>query len=639
MSKKKNEEFEGMGALGKAAEGGDEASPESDSVAESSEESHEETSDSSESQEQTEESEEEKPHKKKHHDDEHGLREELEREREKSRSLAEIIEKVSNMHEEDDEKQTVDVESKMKDAENRMKNQMQDQMKDVHSAITAMGTKMEELAKAEKPEKMGSKVKDMIDNVQAETSKKMADLQDEIKKLVERMDQPRKEEEVSKGLSVFGGRVDIKNDLLEMRSGVKDVEKSVRELKDEMDTRITRIKEQIKILERFPTFEEKLEGLIERMGPGNIEKLKKFIFSADEITGEIIPNEIEKKLGKELTPVFEDIKSVKDGIEKAAENIKRLFDEVNYFKTEIKTLYKFGDYISDLQTKKDRLDDKLKEKEANLISLVNKLEAVLQKKADTINDRIDKFDKAFTAKLEAKTKDYFDDMTEEKILEIEDRTEKHLAVSRAKVNDMFSKFVQFQNVVNPTLTLMKEGIEKANDRVEKIKVNQAEFQKELQERAKDMFTAISGPRLKDMGTDIAKFTKGTNDRFEDFEAEFVQFQNVINPTLTLLKNEMAKMDAKLEKLKTRHEDLKGNVSELAEMRKSLNSLAEWTKAIELRQKDMDKRLLAAGSKLDETLNEFNTIVKQTFADRKKFEEENRHQRDKINILLKELKSE
>jgi len=574
------------------------------------------------------------------------LKDELEKEREKSKSLAEIIEKVSasggedkeNENREELETRSVDVDSRVRAAESKMNEQMQSQMKNVQTALTAMSAKIEEVAKADKPEKASSKLRDMVDQVQADTSKKITDLQEEIRKMVERMEQPKKEEEVSKGLAVFGGRVDIKNDMLEIKSSLKDQEKSIRELKDEMDTRITRIKEQIKILERFPTFEEKLEGLIERMSPGNVEKLKKFIFSADEITGEIIPNEIEKKMGKEMTPVFNDIKGVRSDVEKLSENIKTLFNEVNYFKGEIKTLYKMGDYISDLQAEKDKIYDRIKEKEANLIGMANRLEALLKKRTDLLNDQILKFDKAFTGKIEAKTKEFFDDMTESKFLELEDRTEKNLAVARAKVNDMVSKFVQFQNVVNPTLSMIKEELEKMGTRTEKIKVNQAEFQNELEEKAKGLFTDIAGPDLKNIRVDVAKFTKDVSGRLDDSEAEFIQFQNVVNPTLNLLKNDISKLDTRFEKLKEGQTQMKESLKEIAEVEKSIASVWEWVKANELINKESEKRFLMMESRLNGVSNEFSSIVKQTLADKKKFEEESHRQKDKINILLKELKS-
>ncbi len=564
------------------------------------------------------------------------LREELEREREKSKSLAEIIEKVSDAA--DEKEDSPDIDSKIKVMESKVNDQIQPQMKDIRNAIAAMGSKVEELSKAEKPEKASSKLRDMMDQVQADTSKKIDDMQEEIRKMIERMEQPKKEEEVSKGLAIFGGRVDLKNEILEIKSSLKDQEKGIRELKEEMDTRITRIREQIKVLEKMPVIEEKLEGLIERMSPANIEKLKKFIFSADEITGEIIPNEIEKKMGKELTPVFNDIRGVRSDVEKLSENIKAIFNEINYFRGEIKTLYKLGDYISDLQTEKEKIYDRIKEKEANLMALTSRLEVLIKKRTDLLNDQILKFDKTFTGKIEAKTKEFFDDMTEEKFLELEDRTEKNLAVARAKVNDMVSKFVQFQNVVNPTLSLIKEELEKTGTRVEKVKVNQAEFQNELEDKAKDLFTDIAGPEIKSIRTDVAKFTKDVSGRLEDFEAEFVQFQNVVNPTLNLLKNDISKLDTRLDKLKERENEMKEALKEFGDIEKALDGTREWAKANDLRQKDFEKRFLVLESRLNGALKEFDTIVKQTITDKRKFEEEAHKQRDKINILLKELKS-
>ena len=576
-------------------------------------------------------------------EDVEALKEELESEKEKSKSLAAIIEKVSAASDDVEEPReeanhSAEIDSRIRSIEGKVSEQVQSQMKDVRSAITAMASKIEEISKAEKPEKAGSKVKDMVDKLEADTSKKISDMEEEIKKMIERMEQPRKEEEVSKGLAVFGGRVDLKNDILEIKSSMKDLEKGIREVREEMDTRITRIREQIKILERFPTFEEKLEGLIERMSPANIEKLKKFIFSADEITGEVIPNEVEKKLTKDLTPVFNDMRGVRDDIEKLSENIKTLFNEVNYFKGELKTLYKMGDYISELQSEKEKTHSKINEKEANLLSMLNKLEAVIKKKSDLMNERLEKFDKAFTGKVETKVKDFFDDMTESKFLELEDRTEKNLSVSRAKVNDMFSKFVQFQNVVNPTLSLIKEEIEKTNTRLEKLKVKHDEFEKDIEENAKDMFNDIVGPQIKAISNETAKFTKDVSGRLEDFEAEFVQFQNVVNPTLTLLKNDISKLDARIEKLKTRQDSFKEDVKEVAEAKKGIEDMRQWVKYFEAKEKENEKQMLVLGSKLDETVAEFNAIVKETIAEKKKFEEENRKQRDKINILLKELKS-
>jgi chromosome segregation ATPase len=570
-------------------------------------------------------------------EDTSSLKEELEREREKSKSLAEIIEKVSSATD-DDRDASPDIDSKIKVMESKVNDQIQPQMKDIRNAIAAMGSKVEELSKAEKPEKASSKLRDMMDQVQADTSKKIDDMQEEIRKMIERMEQPKKEEEVSKGLAIFGGRVDLKNEILEIKSSLKDQEKGIRELKEEMDTRITRVREQIKVLEKMPAIEEKLEGLIERMSPANIEKLKKFIFSADEITGEIIPNEIEKKMGKELTPVFNDIRGVRSDVEKLSENIKAIFNEINYFRGEIKTLYKLGDYISDLQTEKEKIYDRIKEKEANLMALTSRLEVLIKKRTDLLNDQILKFDKTFTGKIEAKTKEFFDDMTEEKFLELEDRTEKNLAVARAKVNDMVSKFVQFQNVVNPTLSLIKEELEKMGTRVEKVKVNQAEFQNELEDKAKDLFTDIAGPEIKSIRTDVAKFTKDVSGRLEDFEAEFVQFQNVVNPTLNLLKNDISKLDTRLEKLKERENEMKEALKEFADIEKALDGTREWAKANDLRQKDFEKRFLVLESRLNGALKEFDTIVKQTITDKRKFEEEAHKQRDKINILLKELKS-
>lgn len=571
------------------------------------------------------------------------LKKELEREKEKTKNLAKIIEKVSSKAGEPKEKivekpVTVDVEPKLKELESKMNENVQSQLKEVKDAVTAIGTKVEEAAKSGKPERTGSKVKDMIDKVQADTTKKITEIEESIKKMIEKTEAPKKEgEEVSKGLSVFGGRAALKNEILGLKSSLKDLKASINELRDETDTRITRLKEQIKALEKVPAIEEKLEGLMESMSPGNIEKLKKFVFSADEITGELIPNEIEKKVTKELTPVFNDMKDVRDDIEKLSENIKSIFNDVNFFKGEIKNLYKFGDYISELQKESGKIRDSVNEKETNLLGMVSKLEELIKKKTDLVYEKMGEFEKTFMDKLEGRVKECFDDLTEEKFLELEDKTEKNLAVSRAKVNDMLSKFVQFQNVVNPTISLLKEEIEKLNTKLDKLKESQADLEEETEENVKEMFADTAEPRIEEIKEGMAKFSEKTDGRLEDFESEFVQFQNVINPTLNLLKNELSKLDNKIEKLSTGHGDLEENVKNLENLSKSVDSVKEGVTKLRNRQKDFEKSILILGNKLGEIREEFNNVVKQSLIDRKKLEEDSKKQRERINILLKELK--
>ncbi len=507
-------------------------------------------------------------------------------------------------------------------------------MKGIKDAVAAMGAKMEEAAKSGKSERTSTKVKDMIDNVQADTTKKITEIEETMRKMVEKAEEPRKEEgDVSKGLAALGGGVGLKKEILEMRSSLKDLEKSINELRDETDTRITRIKEQTRVLEKIPVIEEKLEGLIEKMSPGNIEKLKKFVFSADEITSELIPNEIEKRMTKDLTPVFNDMKNVRDDIEKLSEGIKTIFNDINFFKGEIKTLYKLGDYITELQKEKEKIHKKMNEKEGNLIGMINKLEGLIKKKTDLMSEKVGEFEKT----IEGKVKERFNDLTESKFTELEDRTEKNLAISRVKVNDMVSKFVQFQNVVNPTLSLVKEEFEKLNTKLEKLKSDQADLEDEMEETVNGMFTDLAEPRMKEIREETTKLSSKVNERLEDFESEFVQFQNVINPTLNLLKNDISKIDNKIENLKTRHDDLKGNVKEFESFREAIVSLNEGVRSLENNQKDLENKILILGSKLGETREEFNNIVKQSLIDRKKLDEESKKQRERINILLKELK--
>ncbi|MCK5022907.1 MAG: hypothetical protein KAS04_01905, partial [Candidatus Aenigmarchaeota archaeon] len=417
-----------------------------------------------------------------------------------------------------------------------------------------------------------------------------------------------------------------------------DMQSSLNEIKDETDVRIDRIKEQIRVVEKIPTINDKVDGLIEKMSPGNIEKLKKFIFTADEITGDIIPNEVEKRLTKQMTPFFNDLKDIRDDIEKVTENIKSIFNEINYFKGEVKTLYKFGEYITELQTEKDKMYDKMNEKEMNLLKMVAKLEDLIKKRTDTYYEKINNFEKKFANKLEDNVKDCFDDLTYSKFKELEDKTENHLAVSRAKINDMLSKFVQFQNVVNPTMAMVKEQIETLNMKSEKIKDRQSDLEEETVDTVKDTFNEIAVPEIKKAIDGTERLKENVNGKLDDFEAEFVQYQNVINPTLGLLKNDLSKMDNKFEKMKVKQENNKESINDLKSLRKSMEAMMAGMKSFELKQGEIEKNIMLIGTKMGELQEEFDNTLKQSMIDKKKLDDQSKKQKDRVNILLKELKS-
>ena len=68
----------------------------------------------------------------------------------------------------------------------------------------------------------------------------------------------------------------------------------------------------------------------------------------------------------------------------------------------------------------------------------------------------------------------------------------------------------------------------------------------------------------------------------------MQYQNVVNPTLSLLKNDFSKLDTKLEKFKVKHEDTKTKVSDLQSLRKSIETIMAAMKAFEVKQGEIEK---------------------------------------------------
>jgi DNA repair exonuclease SbcCD ATPase subunit len=496
---------------------------------------------------------------------------------EKSRGLAEIIEKVSSRAEEAETPVTPPepVEPKLKDLEKKMTDQFQAQLKELKDSMTDIGTKME---KSGKPE--DGKVKKIVDKIQSETSSKISALEDTIKKLSDRLtptEAPGKGgEDVSKGLAAMGGNVELQSDLEGVKRSVKDLERVFAEMRDENETRFSRFKEQLKRLEKLPSLEDKVQTLVEKLGPENIEKLKKLVFSTEELSSQVIPQEIKKTVSKEFSPVFTDVKDLKEGVTKLNERIKRVYNEMSYFKGELKTLYKFGDYISGLQSDRDKTREDLKEREGKLMEKISGLETNLKEKSEEISENLKGFKKDYSEFIQELVKKLFADMAESKLSEVKEKTSKELVSFRDEMDVVSSRFYQFENSVIPVMDTIKEKLNGFEKVLERVKSSQEKLDLNVEKSIEKKFTDISEPRLSEMEEEVSKKIDGVEGRMEDIGSELSQFRDVIKPTLEMFSGDIEKFDKRLEKFSEFQSNLNDKVKEIKlenkELFKTLGSL-------------------------------------------------------------------
>ena len=499
----------------------------------------------------------------------------------KSRSLAKIIEKFSSESQSSEPPEPV--EPKLKDMEKKLTDQFQAQLKELKESVESVGTKM---VKTEKPE--DGRVKKLVDKIQGETTSKIAALEDTIKRLSERLtptETPGKGgEDVSKGLSAIGGNVELQSDLEEVKRSLKDLERTFSEMRDENETRFTRIKEQMKHMEKLPSLEERVQALIEKLGPENIEKLKKLVFSTEELSNQVIPQEISKKLSKELSPVLSDVKSFKDEAGKLNERIKRVYTEVSYFKGELKTLYKFGDYISGLQSDRDKTRQDVKEREGRLLEKMASLETKLKEKSQEISENIKNFKKDYSDFVEEFVRKLFMEIAESKLSEVKDKTSKELVAFRDEMNVISSRFYQFENEIIPKMEMIKEQMDKSEKVLGRLKDFQEKLNLNVEKSIEKKFAVVSKPALNEMENRMSKTFETVDERVEGLESELSQFRDVVNPTLEMFKGDLGKFDGRLDKLNEFQSDLSEKVKEIKgenrEVFKTLGSLEKLEENIE-----------------------------------------------------------
>ena len=185
---------------------------------------------------------------------------------------------------------------------------------------------------------------------------------------------------ISRELASFGEEVDFQTELYEVKRTLAGLAKSMDTLSKKMEYRISVLEDRSKVLERIPDLEDKFSDIRQKLGPENVQKLRKLIFSSDEIMDEVIPDLVSKKLRAKLDPAMNEILDMQ-------ENINDFNSKLSHIKEEVLNLEKLRDDIQELRADKENLYKDLDEEESRANERLDILKQNVRRKIEHIADK------------------------------------------------------------------------------------------------------------------------------------------------------------------------------------------------------------------------------------------------------------
>jgi len=185
---------------------------------------------------------------------------------------------------------------------------------------------------------------------------------------------------ISRELASFGEEVDFQTELYEVKRTLAGLAKSMDTLSKKMEYRISILEDRSKVLERIPDLEDKFSDIRQKLGPENVQKLRKLIFSSDEIMDEVIPDLVTKKLRTKLDPAMNEIRDMQ-------ENINDFNSKLSHIKEEVLNLEKLRDDIQELRADKENLYKDLDEEESRANERLDILKQSVRRKIEHIADK------------------------------------------------------------------------------------------------------------------------------------------------------------------------------------------------------------------------------------------------------------
>jgi len=580
---------------------------------------------------------------------------------EKSKSLGEIIESFS-----DQKPDTGAVETALKDIGEKF----DAKIKRLEESVSS-GKDKDEVKK-----QIAAVMKERIDPKLGEISDKLKDLErikdlgDKIAQINERLSsplyQPKQPGAVSQGLASFGEQVDFESELNDVRKTIDSINLALNNLSKKAEYRLTSAEDKLKELEKLKALEIQFREINDKLGTENIQKLKKIVFSADELMEEVIPETVGRKMRKRLDPVINSLKANR-------ESTNELEKKLSLLDGEVRELKKFRDTINELRFEKDKLYKKFAEEEAKFLEGLAILKMNIHKRMDKMMEKyqgqLAKMQEFASPKIiETSVKDVISELYENRLQQIE----KHLMLMDEKARALVEKdrelLEQIEDMEAPEnlrkwigdktkdmdrkfyydVQAIKKEAGKNTDTIAGLKERQRTFETGLNDISRKMSDQVSTiNKVIDLKDVFAKRTENLAASIKSLDAKIAGERE---RTVALEQN-LRDAEARFDKISDGLETVQKIISDIRPLREKL-VLAE-TSMKKLADKDsmtiLVKKLEAEIESMKERQSELEaqnaahnarleSVLNQTVAERKHVEERIKKERLKVGELLRELKS-
>ena len=394
---------------------------------------------------------------------------------------------------------------------------------------------------------------------------------------------------VGKALASFGEDVDFQTELIGIKNTITDTNKTLNNLQKKMEYRVSRLEDGIKAIDRISELEQGFDEISEKLSPENVQKLKRLIFSTDELVDEIIPELINKRLRTRVDPILSDMGNVKNSMEV-------LNNRLVGIRNDIKGIQKFENEVNeigmDLKLERERVNKKIDGCEDNNLESLENLREETRKKLERITDDISKIQTKSNQLIAEVVKEIFMDIVDPKISDIErgdivfDERLKKLFDSIEKVKRQMQKLQAPEN--------LKEWIDDKGSDIEK------KLQMEIVSVLKDKLSVIE------------KIKKEVTKNDEE---------------IILIKKELMLVET-LHKDSTKHGE-------------SITELKDRTRKLEIDTKDIPKQLDYHSkqiNRLSDTKEIFGRDIEKLFGQGKALEERATKDEKDISSIFSELKA-
>jgi hypothetical protein len=295
---------------------------------------------------------------------------------EKSKGLADIIESLSSE----------------KDV-SQLEGMIGNKLKEMAEQIDLKVRKIEETSgnkDLEVKKQVASLMKERVDPKLGEISDKLKDLEklkdlgDKIAQINDRLSsplyQPKQPGAVSQGLSSFGEQIDFEAELADVKKTLENIGQNLATMSKRVEYRLSSAEDKLKELDKLKDLEDKYREINDKLGAENIQKLKKIVFSSDELIEEIIPETVNRKMRKRVEPIINSLKANRDFSSQIDKKVSSIEDDI----TELK---KFKDTIIELRLEKDKLYKKFAEEESRFLEGLEILKMNIRKRMEKMMEK------------------------------------------------------------------------------------------------------------------------------------------------------------------------------------------------------------------------------------------------------------